>query len=70
MGQIDFVLEMECSTLGGTLLLPRETFKHTFFRCESGIIFSETSVNDSAGAILFFELFEKSLLPLGLDKKG
>src|SRR5258707_2511546 len=64
MCQIDFVLEMECSPLGGMLPLPCETFKHTFLRCESGIIFAKTSVNYSACAVLFFEIFEKSFLPL------
>jgi len=69
MGQIDIVLEMECSTFGGTLPLPCETFEHTFFRGESGVIFAEPSVNDSACAALLFELFEKSFLPLRLNKE-
>jgi hypothetical protein len=69
MGQIDIVVEMEGGTLGSALPLPRETFKHTFFRCEGGVIFAKTSVNNSAGAVFLFELFEKSFLPLRSDKK-
>jgi len=69
MRQVDFVVEMECGALGSALSLPRETFKHTFFRCESGVIFTKTSVNNPACAVLLLKLFEKSFLPLRTDKK-
>jgi hypothetical protein len=69
VGQLDFVFEIECSTLGGALPLPRETLEHTFFWCESWVIFTEAPVKDSACAVLLLELFQKRFFSLRSNEK-
>jgi hypothetical protein len=64
MSQISFVLKMESSTLRGALPLSRESFEHSFFWRESGVVLAKASVKDAARTAPLLELLEKSFLPL------
>lgn len=60
VGEFVLVLQVERPCPRSSLPFLGETFQHTLFDGHRGVIFSKSSINDSASMALFFVLFQQS----------